>query len=131
MIAVDTNLIIRYLTGDHPEQAARARDIVDRRDVFVPITVMMEVEWVLPSSYRFNRLQISDAIRIFAGMPTVTLEDSGAVAAALDLLNQGVDFADALHLVKAQHCEEFITFDRKFLKAAHAAGYSAIKGGMD
>jgi len=38
-----------------------------------------------------------------------------------------MDFADALHLCKSAHCEEFVTFDRKFIKAAQASGYESVR----
>ncbi len=44
MIAIDTNIIVRYLTGDHPDQSPRARALVDGQPVFVPVTVALEVE---------------------------------------------------------------------------------------
>lgn len=47
MRAVDTNVIIRYLTGDDPAQVVKARAIIGREPVFVPGTVVLEVEWVL------------------------------------------------------------------------------------
>lgn len=127
MIAIDTNLIVRYLTGDHPEQSSRAREIVDRRAVFVAVTVVLEAEWVLRSAYGYGRSDVARALRAFGGLPTVTVEDSAIVAAAFDLTENGMDFADALHLVKSVHCEEFVTFDRKFIKAAQAAGYETVR----
>jgi len=42
MLAVDTNLIVRYLTRDDPEQAARARALINDLDVFVCTTVLLE-----------------------------------------------------------------------------------------
>lgn len=127
MIAIDTNLIVRYLTGDHPEQAARARVLVDGQAVFVAVTVMLEVEWVLRSAYGYRPADISKALRAFGGLPTVTVEDAEVVAEALDHAEQGMDFADALHLGKSADCEGFATFDRKFVKAAHAAGYAKVR----
>jgi predicted nucleic-acid-binding protein len=127
MIAIDTNLIIRYLTGDHPQQALRARDIIDGQDVFVTVTVVMEVAWVLRTTFRFGRTAIIQSLRVFSGMPTVTMEDTDLIAAAFDLVEKGMDFADALHLIRTRHCNGFVTFDRKFLKAAHAAGYRFVR----
>jgi predicted nucleic-acid-binding protein len=127
MIAIDTNLIVRYLTGDHPEQAARARVLVDGQAVFVTVTVMLEVEWVLRSAYGYRPANVSKALRAFGGLPTVTVEDAEVVAEALDHAEQGMDFADALHLGKSANCEGFATFDRKFVKAAHAAGYIKVR----
>jgi len=127
MLAVDTNLIVRYLTGDHPKQSARARALIDGQAVFVAVTVILETEWVLRSAYEYRPADVSRALRAFAGLPTVTVEDGALVAAALDLAEQGVDFADALHLGRSAHCEGFVTFDRKFVKTAKAAGYPSVR----
>jgi predicted nucleic-acid-binding protein len=127
MIAIDTNLIIRYLTGDNTEQTERARDVINSKAVFVTVTVALETEWVLRGIYRVPRLEREKMIRGFAGLPTVFFEDATAIAEALDLLVQGMDFADALHLLRARHCETLVTFDRKFIKAAHAAGHPIVK----
>ena len=127
MIAIDTNIIIRYLVEDHLEQTARSRQIIDEQDVFVSVTVVQEVEWVLRSIYRFRRPEVVNAFLTFAGMPSVKMEDSDLVAQALDLFSQGMDFADALHLLKARHCEKFVTFDRQMIKAAQAAGHQFVQ----
>jgi hypothetical protein len=42
MLAVEPNLIVRYLTGDHPGQSAKARAVIDGEDVFVSTTVLLE-----------------------------------------------------------------------------------------
>jgi len=127
MIAIDTNLIVRYLTGDHPEQSSRAREIIDGQAVFVAVTIMLEVEWVLRSTYGYARTDVVRALRAFGGLPTVKIEDAAVVAAAFDLTEQGMDFADTLHLVKSAHCEGFVTFNRKFIKAAQAAGCETVR----
>lgn len=44
MIAIDTNIVVRYLTGDHPDLSSRARALVDAKPVFVPVTVLLEAE---------------------------------------------------------------------------------------
>ena len=127
MIAIDTNLIVRYLTGDHPEQSARAQALVDGQAVFVAVTVMLEVEWVLRGAYGYRPADVSQALRAFGGLPTVTVEDAEIVAEALDRAERGMDFADALYLGKSTHCEGFATFDRKLVKAARAAGYAKVR----
>lgn len=127
MLAIDTNLIVRYLTGDHPGQSARARVLIDGRPVFATVTVVLEVEWVLRSAYGYRPVDIARALRAFAGLPTVTIEDAAIVAATLDLAEKGMDFADALHLGRSAHCDGFATFDRKFVKAAKAAGLEGVR----
>jgi predicted nucleic acid-binding protein len=127
MLAIDTNLIVRYLTGDHPGQSARARALIDGQPVFASVTVMLEVEWVLRSTYGYRPADIARALRAFAGLPTVTIEDAAIVAATLELAEKGMDFADALHLGRSAHCDGFATFDRKFVKAAKAAGCEGVR----
>ncbi|PDS80698.1 type II toxin-antitoxin system VapC family toxin [Rhizobium sp. L43] len=127
MIAIDTNLVVRYLTGDHPEQSVRARELIDEQAIFVAVTVVLEAEWVLRSVYGYSSSEVARALRAFGGLSTVTIEDSAIVALAFDLAENGMDFADALHLAKAAHCEAFVTFDRKFLKAARAVGFETVR----
>ncbi|WP_413875936.1 type II toxin-antitoxin system VapC family toxin [Albidovulum sp.] len=127
MIAIDTNIVVRYLTGDHPEQSPRAQALVNGQPVFIPATVAIEAEWVLRSAYGYKPAEVAKALRAFGGLPTVTIEDAGIVAEALDRAEQGMDFADALHLGKSSHCDGFASFDRRFVKAAHAAGNVSVQ----
>ena len=122
MLAIDTNLIVRYLVGDDPGQAARARRLIDNNAVFVCTTVLLETEWVLRSVYGFSAAQCAKALSAFAGLPRVNLEDAALAAMALGWMRQGVDFADGLHLARAEGCEAFISFDEDFAKAANALG---------
>lgn len=127
MIAIDTNIVVRYLTGDHPEQSGRAREIVDGQPVFVPVTVVLETEWVLRSTYGYKPADVAGALRAFGGLPGVTIEDAALVAAAFDLAERGMDFADALHLGRSAGQDAFLTFDRKFVKAAQLAGIDLVQ----
>ena len=54
MLAIDTNLIVRYLTGDHPRQSARAKALIDGNDVFVCTTVLLEAE--LGMAWKLHRM---------------------------------------------------------------------------
>ena len=127
MIAIDTNLVVRYLTGDHPEHSPRARALIDGEAVFLPVTVVLEVEWVLRGAYGYRTTDVIRALSAFAGLPMVSMEDAAAVAAALDLAAKGMDFADALHLSRSGHCEGFATFDRRFVRAARDAGHVTVR----
>ena len=122
MLAIDTNLIVRYLVGDDPAQAARAKRLINGNDVFVCLTVLLETEWVLRSVYEFSASQCAKALANFAGLPRVTVEDAPAAAKALGWMEKGIDFADGLHLAKAEGCEAFVSFDREFAAAANALG---------
>ena len=122
MLAIDTNVVVRYLTSDHPKQAARAEALVERQDVFVATTVLLETEWVLRSAYGFEPRQVADVLERFVGLPTVRLESAKAVSKALGWARDGLDFADALHLAAAEGCEAFVSFDEPFVKRAHPLG---------
>lgn len=127
MLAIDTNLVVRYLTGDHPDQSARARAIIDGQAVFLATTVLLEVEWVLRSARGYAAGQLAQALTAFAGLPTVTLEHPSRCATALEAVAAGLDFADALHLAAAQDCEAFVTFDQAFAKSAKGVGGVAVR----
>jgi predicted nucleic-acid-binding protein len=116
MLAIDTNVVVRYLTGDDPKQTTKARALIDGTDVFVATTVLLETEWVLRSVYAFDANDIAAALTAFGGLERVTFEDPGASANALNWAGQGIDFADALHLARSEGCEAFATFDAKFAK---------------
>jgi predicted nucleic-acid-binding protein len=127
MLAIDTNLIVRYLTGDDPGQSARARRLIDNQDVFVCTTVLLETEWVLRSVYDFAAPVIARALRAFAGLSHISMEDPGIAAQALDWMERGMDFADALHLTKAAGCEAFMSFDRRLGRTAHNVGTVKVR----
>ena len=118
MQAIDTNVLVRYLTGDEPEQAARAKAAIESGNVFVSTTVLLESEWVLRSVYGFASGEVAVALRAFSGLPGVSVENPALLSEALDLAEKGMDFADALHLGAAAGCETMLTFDRRFIETA-------------
>lgn len=120
MRAIDTNVIVRHLTGDDPRQAAKAKAVVDAGDVFVGTTVLLETDWVLRSVYSLTPTDAADALRAFCGLPGVTLENPVLVAGALARVKKDMDFADALHLGTAANCETMLTFDRRFIRTARS-----------
>jgi predicted nucleic-acid-binding protein len=118
MIAVDTNVLVRFLVRDNPTQAARAAALVRANEIWISKTVLLETEWVLRSLYGFSPKSLAGALRALAGLPTIFLEDEVAVAKALDWFKEGLDFADALHLVSAGNAKQFATFDQKLARQA-------------
>lgn len=125
MLAIDTNVLLRYLVGDDPVQAAQARTLIDRNNIFVSSTVILEAEWVLRSGYGFRGQQCVEALERLAGLANVTLDDPAAIAKALVWTREGLDFADALHLAKSEGCDALITFDRALIKVAGRLGMKA------
>ena len=120
MRAIDTNVLIRFLTADDAAQAATARAIFAAGDLFIGVTVVLEAEWVLRAGYGFAPDAVAEGLRRVGGLPGVTIEDAGAVAEALDAMAAGADFADALHVARAGGCEVFLTFDKRLAKRGGA-----------
>ena len=118
MRAIDTNLVVRFLMNDDPIQAKKARTTVGGGKVFISTTVLLETEWVLRRGYGMKPADLRLALRRLAGLRAVRLEDPELVAQALDRLDEGMDFADALHLGRAANCEAFITFDKALIRIA-------------
>lgn len=120
MQAIDTNIVVRLLTADNAEQARAARQAVEGHAIFLGVTVVLEAEWVLRAGYGLSSGEIAGALRGLAGLPGMVVEEPTRLATALDWMEGGMDFADALHLARAAHCRAFLTFDRKFAKRAAA-----------
>lgn len=120
MIAADTNVVIRLLTGDEPKQTERARRLFDTETVFLPKTVLLEAEWVLRRLYRLDRDAVIRALHALVSLPGVRCEDEPAVVQALSQSGAGLDFADALHLASSRAVTRFATFDDALIKLAAA-----------
>jgi predicted nucleic-acid-binding protein len=121
--AVDTNILVRFLTADDPKQAKTARRVIEAGDIFIGVTVILETEWVLRAGYGFTPNVVAAGLRGIAGLPGVTIEEPAEIAQALDWMVEGMDFADALHLTRSNHCNAFLTFDKKLaVRAKGGAG---------
>ena len=121
MVAVDTNVLVRLLVADHAAQAARAATVFRSGRVFIAKSVLLETEWVLRYSYRLGAGAIVRALRSVLGLESVTVEDPTTIADALRMLEQGLDFADALHLASSAQADRFATFDAKLIARARRA----------
>ena len=118
MIAIDTNVVVRFLTRDDPTQAGRAKALLLAEPVFLSKTVLLESEWVLRSGYRLARDDIAAAFRALLGLPGAAVEDLPAVTQALAWYDGGLDFADALHLASSGPAGRFATFDEPLVRRA-------------
>jgi predicted nucleic-acid-binding protein len=120
MIALDTDVVIRALTGDHPAQARRVARLFEATELWLPKTVVLEAAWVLRKGYGFDLETVNEALRKLMGLPNVFVEDAPAVIQALDWNLAGLDLADALHMASSREAERLVTFDRAFArKASH------------
>jgi len=127
MTGIDTNIIVRLLTGDDPSQAEKAKAVFKKSVVFIPETVILETEWVLRHAYSFAPFAIHQAFTKLFGLSNVRLADSHRMLTALQWYAEGVDFADALHLAQSQTCSGFLSFDRKFVQKALGKGSCKVR----
>jgi predicted nucleic-acid-binding protein len=118
VIAIDTNIVVRFLTGDDSEQFGQAVKLFGKQDLFIPDSVILETEWVLRFAYEFPPSAIVSAFKKMLGLPGVHVHDGGKLAQVLEWHEQGLDFADALHLANSSDLSELLTFDMKFARRA-------------
>lgn len=121
MIALDTNMLVRALVADHPDQVAVMRQLIESDTVFISRTVLLETEWVLRARYKKTPAELLDFFLALLETDDSVIEAAQEVRNALDWYAHGADFADALHLAA---CGSAVmhTFDRDFCKAARLAG---------
>jgi predicted nucleic-acid-binding protein len=128
MIAVDTNVLVRLLTGDDPEQSAAARSLFAAKPIWIAKTVLLETGWVLRSLYGFDDSAIREAFTRLLGLKNVRAEDELSVAAALELTAHGIELADAMHLSSRPPGAVFVSFDQSFIRRAKRARVTGISG---
>ena len=123
MIAVDTNVLIRYITQDVPAQAAIAERLLDSLTNdgpgFVGREVAIEIVWVLERSYGFSRTQVAEVLKTLIGAENLIVESDEDVARATFLYEQSQgDFSDLVILMASERagCESLYTFDRRFAR---------------
>jgi predicted nucleic-acid-binding protein len=109
--AVDTNILARFYLRDDEAQAQIATAVLSAGEVFVPKTVVLELEWVLRCVAEQPAPRVLDCLAHLIALPGVRIEDHEQVEAALRESRRGIDFADALHLAASHGCSELLTFD--------------------
>lgn len=125
MISIDTNVLVRLFTGDDKEQAAKAKHLFAKEPIYITKTVVLETERVLRYAYEFKADDVADAFIKLLGQQNVSVEDAHHIAQAASLLQDGMDFADALHLACSQNYV-FATFDSKLKTKAIDAGLETV-----
>jgi len=127
VIAIDTNVVVRFLVNDDRRQAGRARALIDAQDIYVPTSVLLETEWVLRSAYQYSRREVIESLQAFLDLPRVFVQDRDAALAAVHWAQHGMDFSDALHLAGSAECEAFASFDRALRRTAAKLGAPAVR----
>lgn len=94
---VDTNVLVRHLTGDPPAQAARASSFLAQTDeLLLADLILAEVAYVLESYYETPRAQVAQTLRAVLAFPSITMVDADLLQRAVEVYDvHRLDFADA------------------------------------
>lgn len=109
---IDTNVLVRLLVDDHSEQAVLAAKLAERFQLIALPTVMLEMEWVLRSRFHVERAKIVELLRRVTDFEVFQVVKRLQIRRAIDCLENGMDFADAMHVCFTTEGETFVTFDR-------------------
>ena len=120
MPALDTNVLVRYVVQDDSGQLAAAKRLIGRcvaegQSLFIPVTVTLELEWVLRASFGYEKDDVLQALSSLFSAAELTFESERALEVALQMYREGsVDFADCLHIALAAEAGEqpLWTFDK-------------------
>lgn len=119
MRAVDTNVLVRLITRDHPKQVASAEDFV-ARGAWVSLLALAETTWVLSAVYDREPGDVALAVEMLLAHQHLTLQDADVVAAALAHFRKrpSLGFSDCLLLEVARKSGHVPlgTFDRDLAK---------------
>ena len=128
MPALDTNVLVRYIVQDDLAQLAAAQSLIqrcvsERLSLFVPVTVTLELEWVLRSGFEFSKEEVIRALSDLFSAAELSFESERVLEVALDLYrDRATDFADCVHIaLSAQAGEQPLwTFDKNAAKVLGA-----------
>lgn len=129
MIALDTNILARAIIQEaDPDEATQCQQaaaqalLTSGQALFLPVTVLQELEWVLRGVYQLPRDQVLGVIEDLLVIEHLMIDRAIAMAEAVECYRQGMDFSDALHLAQSKHCDSMASFDSKFCKLAKRLG---------
>ena len=119
---LDTNVLIRHLTGDPPAQARRATAFLAAADeLLLPDLIVAEVVFVLESFYEVDRERVAELVRAAIGFPAIVVVDAPLLLRALEVYEvEKIDFAEAYLVASAEATgvETIASFDREIDKVA-------------
>lgn len=115
---MDTNVLARYYVASSDalsqKQSEAARKLLESgKALFISKTVVLELEWVLRGYYKCPQKDVHAVLSHLLSVSHIQLEDRVAVELALAALQDGFDFADAMHHASSRHCASMVTFDDK------------------
>ena len=119
MIAIDTNIILRFLTRQPKAQFEAARALFRKGGLFVSVPVVMEVYFTLTGQVlAFAEAEALGALEAVLRLPGVTVQNAQEVFTAIGFAKQGLPFKDACVLAFCAEASQLVTFDKPFAKRA-------------
>lgn len=127
MPSLDTNVLVRYLVADDRGQYEMARTFIEEavhdESLFIPLSVAVELEWVLRSLYEADKSTILTTFNRLLETREIEFHEESSIEICLSLYAESnADFADCLHVASAYSNERvpLITFDRKASRLVNA-----------
>lgn len=118
-IAIDTNILVRLLFRDNPEQHKQALATAMGNQCLVLTSVFLEAEWVIRGAYGLDRKTTAGLLRAMLETRELVFDEPELATAALWAYERGMDFSDAIHLYSAEgRASALLTFDRDFVRKA-------------
>jgi len=118
--ALDTNVLVRYLTQDDPVQFAQVLRMLDRKRAlfFVCDLVLVETDWVLRSLYGWTGGEVADAFARLVTIHNLGFENESRLRSSLKALREGADLADELIVRNCRDhgARSFATFDKDIVR---------------
>jgi predicted nucleic acid-binding protein len=119
---VDTNILVRHLTGDPPAMASRATRYLEAADeLLLPDLILAEVAYVLESYYEAPRAQVATTLRAVLAFPAIRVVDADLLQRAVEVYEvHRLDFADACLVANAERTGIGVvaSFDRSLDRVA-------------
>lgn len=118
MIGLDTNVLVRYIMQDDPQQSPKANRLIESLSAdqpgYIPMVSVVELYWVLTSCYGLTRSQVGQALDLILRSKQLVVERADQVMRALRVFGQGqADLADSLieRAASGAGCTDTMTFD--------------------
>jgi len=119
VIGLDTNVVVRYLVQDEPDQSSMASTVIDalteKDPGFLSLVTVVELHWVLRRAYKISTARSAELVEGLLNARELRVDQDSIVRAALTASRKGPDFADAViaELGRAAGCEHTVTFDQR------------------
>lgn len=119
MIGLDTNVVVRYLVQDDPDQSPVASALIDKLTAadpgYLSLVTVVEIYWVLRRAYGVTATRCGELLAFLLDARELRIDRDEVVRAALTAAHDGLDFADAVivELGRAAGCDHTVTFDKR------------------